>query len=63
MATGRSQGLRWPIDHIRFTPEGRIGTSNQATGPVQLSLEGPMMVMLPRECLGAALTALTAGRA
>ncbi len=60
--TGRSEGLRWPIDGIRFVPEGRIGTSNAATGPVQLSLDGPMMVMLPRECLDAALTALTARR-
>ena len=61
--TGRSEGLLWPIDGIRFTPEGRVGTSNAAIGPVQLSLDGTMMVMLPRECLDAALTALTARRA
>nr|WP_220185155.1 thiamine diphosphokinase [Paracoccus sp. S1E-3] len=60
--TGRSEGLHWPIDNIRFAPDGRVGTSNRATGPVRLVLDGPMMVMLPRDCLGAALTALTARR-
>ncbi|NHF71967.1 thiamine diphosphokinase [Paracoccus xiamenensis] len=59
-ASGRSEGLRWPIDGIRFAPEGRIGTSNEATGPVRLALEGPMMVMLPRDCLQIVLAALTA---
>ena len=60
VATGRSEGLRWPIDGIRFAPDGRVGTSNAATGPVRLTLEGPMMVMLPRECLQIVLAALTA---
>ena len=62
VATGRSEGLRWPIDGIGFAPDGRVGTSNAATGPVRLALEGPMMVMLPRECLQVALAALTAAR-
>ena len=58
-ARGTSTGLRWPIDGISFAPDARIGTSNEATGPVRLVLDGPMMVMLPRECLDQALAALT----
>jgi hypothetical protein len=30
--TGRSEGLRWPIDGLDFHPAHRIGTSNAATG-------------------------------
>lgn len=58
-ARGTSTGLRWPIDGISFAPDARIGTSNEATGPVRLVLDGPMMVMLPRDCLDLALAALT----
>jgi len=56
---GRSIGLRWPIDDITFEPSGRIGTSNIATGPVCLALEGPMLVLLPREALPSVLSALS----
>ncbi len=59
-ASGRSTGLRWPIDGIDFAPDTRVGTSNEAMGPVGLTLTGPMMVMLPRDCLGVALAALAA---
>ena len=55
---GTSTGLRWPIDGIDFAPAGPIGTSNEATGPVTLSVAGPMLVLLPREHLGPALQAL-----
>ncbi|TJZ82256.1 thiamine diphosphokinase [Paracoccus hibiscisoli] len=55
---GTSQGLEWPIDGILFAPGGRVGTSNRATGLVSLRMEGPMLVMLPRSCLGTVLTAL-----
>lgn len=55
---GRSTGLRWPIDGIEFAPDGRSGSSNQTTGPVTLTLEGPMLVLLPREALDLALAAL-----
>ncbi|MFV0411567.1 MAG: thiamine diphosphokinase [Paracoccus sp. (in: a-proteobacteria)] len=58
-AKGTSEGLRWPIAGIGFAPDGRIGTSNEATGPVGLRLDGPMLVLLPRECLALALAALT----
>lgn len=59
--TGRSEGLRWPIDGIAFAPDGRSGTSNRVTGPVRLRFSGRgMLVLLPRACLPAALEALTA---
>ncbi len=58
--SGRSQGLRWPINGLDFAPDGRIGTSNEATGPVALSFDRPgMLVILPRAALRAALVALT----
>ncbi|WBU61493.1 thiamine diphosphokinase [Paracoccus albus] len=59
-ASGTSQGLRWPINHIDFASDGRIGTSNEATGAVQLQIKGDMLVMLPRDCLHLAITAITA---
>jgi thiamine pyrophosphokinase len=50
--TGRSEGLRWPIDGIGFAPAGRIGTSNEVTGPVRLAFDGPgMIVITPRAAL------------
>ncbi len=55
---GASVGLRWPIDGIAFAPSGRIGTSNEVTGPVRLSLAGPMLVLVPRFCLRPALHGL-----
>lgn len=57
-ARGTSQGLEWPIDGIDFAPGGRVGTSNRALGLVSLRMEGPMLIMLPRGCLGTVLTAL-----
>ncbi len=56
--TGRSEGLRWPIAGITFTPSGRVGTSNEVSGPVTLEIEGPMLVMVPRAALSAVLDAL-----
>lgn len=56
---GRSEGLHWPIDGIGFAPDGRIGTSNRATGPVTLTFDAAkMLVLLPRACLGAVIAAL-----
>lgn len=52
---GKSQGLRWPIKGLEFAPAGRIGTSNETTGPVELSLNGPVILMVPRAYLGAAM--------
>ncbi|SPH16750.1 hypothetical protein DEA8626_00261 [Defluviimonas aquaemixtae] len=57
--TGRSEGLEWPIAGIEFAPDGRIGTSNRVTGPVTLSFDAEkMLVLLPRDCLVAAIEAL-----
>lgn len=56
---GVSSGLEWPIEGIEFAPGGRVGTSNRATGLVTLRIEGQMLLMLPRDCLGTVLTALT----
>lgn len=58
---GRSTGLVWPIDGLDFAPDGRVGTSNRAEGPVTLEIEGPMLVMLPRDCLPLAMAALGLG--
>ncbi|WP_104491231.1 thiamine diphosphokinase [Paracoccus denitrificans] len=57
-ATGRSQGLKWPIDGLAFAPGGRSGTSNQATGPVTLECDGPMLLILPRSELATLARAL-----
>ncbi len=47
---GHSEGLKWPISGICFTPDGQIGTSNEATGPVSLALTAPkMLVTVPSE--------------
>jgi thiamine pyrophosphokinase len=70
--TGRSTGLRWPIDGLNFAPGGRIGTSNEVaaaaeaagpeggpdSGPVVLEIDGPMLVLLPKAHLAAVLSAL-----
>ncbi len=58
--TGRSRGLRWPIDGIAFDILGRVGTSNQATGRVELEFDNPgMLVLMPREALVAVMRALS----
>lgn len=48
---GASKGLEWPIDGLDFAPDGRCGTSNRVVGPVHLTMEGPMLVMVPRAML------------
>lgn len=54
--TGRSRGLRWPIDGIGFAPDGMIGTSNEVSGPVELRMDAPrMLVILPIRYLPEAL--------
>lgn len=57
--TGRSQGLRWPIDGIGFTPAGVTGTSNMVSGPVTLEMDQPgMLLILPALRLAALLAGL-----
>ncbi|MCR9149649.1 MAG: thiamine diphosphokinase [Rhodobacteraceae bacterium] len=59
---GESRGLAWPIGGLEFAPQGRIGTSNLATGPVTLEMSGPgMLVILPRRALRLAAAALAPG--
>lgn len=56
-----STGLRWPTDALRFGPSTRIGTSNEATGPVTLRARGRgMLLILPRAALALAVPALLA---
>ncbi|MEL7091515.1 MAG: thiamine diphosphokinase [Pseudomonadota bacterium] len=57
--SGTSKGLRWPIDGITMDPMQRVGTSNEATGPVTLRVDAPrLIVMVPRALLGAVTEAL-----
>jgi thiamine pyrophosphokinase len=58
--SGRSRGLRWPIDGLAFHPARRIGTSNAATGgTVVIEPDAPgLLVILPRSELGAVVDAL-----
>jgi len=56
-----SEGLLWPTEGLAFAPQSRIGTSNEARGPVRLRPSGPgMLVILPRGALPLALNALRA---
>ena len=57
---GRSTGLRWPVEGLRFAPDAMIGTSNQvASAEVVLEFDAPrMLVILPRGQLRPALAAL-----
>lgn len=59
--TGRSVGLRWPIDGLPFAPDGLIGTSNEvAAAEVSLSFDAPgMLIILPQRALPAVLDALS----
>jgi len=59
-ATGRSQGLKWPIKGLEFAPSGRIGTSNETTSrQVELQFDRrAVLVLLPTSCLEAVVLAL-----
>lgn len=47
--SGTSNGLHWPINELDLSPTGRIGTSNRATGPFEISVSGEgMLVLVPR---------------
>jgi len=58
--TGRSTGLRWPLDGLEFAPALRGGTSNEAVGgPVEIATDQPLMLLiLPLSCLGPVRSAL-----
>ncbi len=57
---GESTGLRWPIDGLAMVPGGQIGTSNESVAErVTASFDGVgTLVILPLECLDAAIAAL-----
>ncbi|ANT60790.1 thiamine pyrophosphokinase [Salipiger sp. CCB-MM3] len=57
---GTSSGLRWPIDGLRFRPDGITGTSNQTDAPrVDLSFDAPkMLIILPAQHLAPLAQAL-----
>lgn len=49
-----SSGLHWPIKGLDFAPDGQSGTSNRATGPVELVVHAPkLLLMLPLSALEA----------
>lgn len=55
--TAQSEGLKWPLDGIAFAPNGRVGTSNEATGTVQVRCDAPaMLLILPRSELALLIT-------
>ena len=58
--SGRSTGLRWPIDGLILHPSERIGTSNEASGgTVEIETDAPgLLVILPRLELDNAVGAL-----
>jgi thiamine pyrophosphokinase len=57
----RSTGLYWSTDGLSFAPDGQIGTSNHAKGPVTLLPSAPrMLVVLPKTCLDIAMDAVQA---
>ncbi|MDX5402557.1 MAG: thiamine diphosphokinase [Rhodobacterales bacterium] len=49
----KSEGLHWPVGGLNFAPDGRVGTSNRASGPIWLAVTAPkMLLFLPRPVLG-----------
>ncbi len=56
-----SEGLQWPVGGLCFAPDGQIGTSNRATGPIWLAVTAPkMLLILPRAALEPLVVALLA---
>ncbi len=62
---GEAEGLRWPIAGLDFRPgSGRLGVSNEATGPVTLRFTAEkMLTFLPLAALGPLIAALRPGSA
>ncbi len=55
-----STGLNWPTDGLTLSPDGRIGTSNHALGPVTLEPDAARcLVIVPRAMFETAMTALS----
>ncbi|WP_298846178.1 thiamine diphosphokinase [uncultured Ruegeria sp.] len=61
--TGRSTGLEWPIDGLRFQPDMQVGTSNRALSNVELQMDGPgLLVMVPRATLDPLMRVFLSGQ-
>ncbi|WP_170381559.1 thiamine diphosphokinase [Ruegeria atlantica] len=61
--TGRSRGLEWSIDDLVLEPNGRVGTSNRALSEVELTVDGPgLLVMVPRAALDRVMQAFLSGK-
>lgn len=59
LVEGTSHGLKWPINGLTFTPDGRVGTSNEATGDIEITATGPkLLVILPKAELESVVEAL-----
>jgi thiamine pyrophosphokinase len=58
-----SAGLRWPVSGLAMRPDGRTGTSNEATGGrMRVGFDAPgVLVILPRAWLVPAAVALAPG--
>lgn len=58
--SGRSEGLLYPIEGLELSPVGRVGTSNEVTGPVRLEIDQRhCLLMVPCTHLETVLGALT----
>ena len=58
--TVSAEGLLWPLDRLHLAPDGRVGTSNEALGPVDIHPAGPgLLVILPVAALERAIDALS----
>ena len=61
LVEGTSDGLKWPISGLSLSPDGQIGTSNQAEGDIEISVTAPKLLMiLPEQELENATQALLA---
>lgn len=59
VTAGPDRGLQWPVEGLHFEAGVKVGTSNETTGPVELSFDRPgAVVILPRERLDLALAGL-----
>ncbi len=58
--SGRSDGLRWPIEGLAFAPDGRIGISNiTEKTTLRLQMDGVgMLAIMPRAVLAQVVRAL-----
>jgi thiamine pyrophosphokinase len=59
-----STGLKWPLEGVDLGPTRRIGTSNEVSGPVEITVDDPhLIVIVPRAALAELVRALRAAPA